>query len=334
MQIQTSWQSQHHEPGLEADKSQEVFVKTILATMLTVFLLLPVPARGEIKTITHSVKQPFGDSQSPEVEWFDKADTLWDGEKYTDPNKAIEYLNSAIKLQPYSAIAYEKRGLAYRSLYQYQRAIEDFNESIRLKPDSYIAYNNRGSVYSDLGLYHTAIQDYNQAIRLKPDYAYAYSNRGNAYSDLDQDQRAIEDYNRAIRLNPDIVEPYYNRGIAYYKFGQYQRAVEDFNESIRLKPSYVMAYTARGVAYAYLGQYRKAQEDYDKAIRLKPDYYHAFYYYACSFSLQKDAIQACNWLGWAIERGYKNWKHVQTDRDFDNIRNEKCFTDILNKYAR
>jgi hypothetical protein len=46
-------------------KSQEVFVKTILATFLTVFLLLPVSAFGEIQTVAHTVKQPFGGSQSP-----------------------------------------------------------------------------------------------------------------------------------------------------------------------------------------------------------------------------------------------------------------------------
>jgi hypothetical protein len=48
------------------DKSQEVFVRTILATLLTVLLLLPVSAVGEIQTITHTVKQSFGGSQSPD----------------------------------------------------------------------------------------------------------------------------------------------------------------------------------------------------------------------------------------------------------------------------
>jgi hypothetical protein len=47
------------------DIPQEVFVKTILATLLTVLLLLPVSAVGEIQTITHTVKQSFGGSQSP-----------------------------------------------------------------------------------------------------------------------------------------------------------------------------------------------------------------------------------------------------------------------------
>ena len=41
-------------------------MRTILVTILTILLLLPVPARGEIQTITHTVKQLFGDNQSPD----------------------------------------------------------------------------------------------------------------------------------------------------------------------------------------------------------------------------------------------------------------------------
>jgi hypothetical protein len=41
-------------------------VTTVLATFLSVLLLFPVSAVGEIQTITHTVKQPFAGSQSPD----------------------------------------------------------------------------------------------------------------------------------------------------------------------------------------------------------------------------------------------------------------------------
>ena len=118
------------------------------------------------------------------------------------------------------------------------------------------------------------------------------------------------------------------------KFTNPQKAIEYLTNSIRLKPDDFEAYNNRGVVYAYLGRYQNAQADYDKAIRLKPDDNGAYYNYACLFALQQDASQACNWLRLAIERGYKNWENLQTDKDFNNIRNEKCFVDILNKYAK
>ena len=117
------------------------------------------------------------------VDWFDKANALWDedGGKFTDPKKAIEYLNNAIKLKPDYVEAYNNRGLAYFNFGQYQRAIEDYNKALRLKPDFAKAYYTRGSAYRYLGKYQRAIEDYNEAIRLKPDYVEAYNNRGVTY---------------------------------------------------------------------------------------------------------------------------------------------------------
>lgn len=86
------------------------------------------------------------------VVWFNKANSLWDGKKYTNPKKAIEYLCNAIKLQPDYPQAYYNRGNAYYGLGLYQRAIKDYTEAIRLKPKDVDAYYNRGNVYFYLGV--------------------------------------------------------------------------------------------------------------------------------------------------------------------------------------
>jgi tetratricopeptide (TPR) repeat protein len=210
------------------------------------------------------------------ADWFYKANALWDGRKFADPKKAIEYLSNAIKLQPDAANPYVNRGLVYHELGQYRRAIEDYSEAIRLKPDDAGAYNNRGNAYSKLGKYQDAIKDFNEAIRLKPDLAMAYHNRGLAYHKLCQYQRAIEDYNNAIRLKPDYSDAYNNRGSAYNDLGKYQRAIEDYSEAIRLKPDDAGAYNNRGSAYNDFGKYQRAIEDYSEAIHLKPDYANAY----------------------------------------------------------
>jgi tetratricopeptide (TPR) repeat protein len=115
------------------------------------------------------------------MEWFDKAYALWDGNKFTSPKKAIEYLSNAINLKPNLDAAYLYRGIAYSALGQYKRAIEDFNGVIRLKPDCAEVYLSRGMAYSALGQKQRAIKDYNVAIRLDPDFARAYVHRGLAY---------------------------------------------------------------------------------------------------------------------------------------------------------
>ena len=110
-------------------------------------------------------------------DWISQEQQLWDGQKYTDPQKAIEYLNNAIRLQPNNAETYNKRGTAYYNLGQYENTIKDDSEAIRLAPQYPEAYNNRAGAYVRLGEFQKAIEDYNQAIRLKPNHPVFYNNR-------------------------------------------------------------------------------------------------------------------------------------------------------------
>jgi len=170
------------------------------------------------------------------ADWLDKANALWDapGGKFTDPKKAIEYLNNAIKLKPDYVEAYNSRGLAYFNLGQYQRATKDYNNALRLKPDNAYAYYNRGTAYRYLGKHQRAIDDYNEALRLKPDYAQAYYNRGAAYDDVGKYLRAIEDYTEAIRLKSDYVEAYNNRGVTYLLQGDNNLGCHDAQKTCAL----------------------------------------------------------------------------------------------------
>jgi tetratricopeptide (TPR) repeat protein len=168
------------------------------------------------------------------ADWFYKANALSDGKKYTDPIKAIEYLNNAIKLQPDDENYYYNRGVAYDNLGQYQPAIKDYNQAISLKPDYAEAFHNRGTIYSEIGQYQLAIKDFNEAIRLHPNDAEAYHGRGFAYDKLDQYQRAIEDYNQAIRLQPDYTKAYNNRGINYLSQGNNTLGCSDAQKACAL----------------------------------------------------------------------------------------------------
>jgi len=132
--------------------------------------------------------------------WFDKAMALWNGSKYTDPEKAIEYYGKAIDLQKNNAELYNNRGTAYYNLEQYVLAIDDFNKAILLKKDFIDAYNNRGSVYFMTGQYDSAIDDFNKAISLKKDYADAYNNRGIAYITQGKKKLGIADLRKACEL--------------------------------------------------------------------------------------------------------------------------------------
>jgi Flp pilus assembly protein TadD len=170
---------------------------------------------------------------------------------------------------------------------------------------------------------------FNHALRVTKNNYVAHHNLGLALFDQGKFKEAVEHFSRAISMKQDEAIFRYNRGNAYIKLGQYKRAIADYNEAISMKPDYTDAYSNRGLAFASIGQYGRAIEDYDETIRRKPGFFNAYYNKACSYALQKNVTLACSWLREAISRGYNDWKHLQEDKDFDNIRNESCFLELI-----
>lgn len=134
------------------------------------------------------------------VDWINKADTLWHGGKYTEPQKAIEYLSKAIELQPDNSDIYNRRGSIYLTIGQNQLAINDFDKAIRLNPANAEYYNNRGSIYEKTGRYQQAIKDFDEAIHLDSNTAIFYNNRGTVQLDHGDKKTGCTDAHKACEL--------------------------------------------------------------------------------------------------------------------------------------
>ena len=196
--------------------------------------------------------------------------------------KSLSAYDTAIRLKPDFAKAYNNRGITKTNLSEYESAIADYSEAIRLNPDDSKAYSNRGVAKANLGHHESAIADYNETIRLKPNLAEAYSNRGVAKANLGHHESALADCDEAIRLEPDLAEAYSNRstvkrilgeyksaqGNAELALGHYKSALADCDEAIRLKPGLVDAYINRGVAHVDLQNIEDARIDFQTALEL------------------------------------------------------------------
>jgi len=199
-----------------------------------------------------------------------KALALWKEGKFSEPDRALDFLNTAIHLDSNFDIAYINRGNAWRDKGDYDRAISDFNKAIELNPRFDLAYNNRGTARYDNGNYDQAISDFNKAIELNPKLALPYYNRGLVWVSKTNYDRAISDFNKAIELNPRYADAYCNRGQAWNEKGYYDRALSDINKAIELNPNSAEAYNNRGIAWNEKGYYDRALSDINKAIELNP----------------------------------------------------------------
>ena len=141
--------------------------------------------------------KPTQNSPMQNVDWGQKALALWQGDKYKNPNKAVDYWNHAVSSKQNTAVAYSNRGLAYHDLRQYQNAVKDFDTAIKMDPGYAAAYNNRGNSYYELNEYKLALDDFNQSLKLKPKNAKARLNRGLAFYQMDKNVQACKDFQKS-----------------------------------------------------------------------------------------------------------------------------------------
>ncbi|MBT8490348.1 MAG: tetratricopeptide repeat protein, partial [Deltaproteobacteria bacterium] len=166
------------------------------------------------------------------IGWNEKALALFVDGSYTDPDRALEYLDKAIRLYSTYEDAFNNRGIAWDDKGDYNRALRDYDKAINLNPGIAEAYNNRGLVWYKKKGYDRSIKDFSKAIELKPQMFSAYANRGLAWVGKGNYDRAIDDFTKVIQSNPQDAAAYSNRGLTRTMTGDYDRAVEDYTKAL------------------------------------------------------------------------------------------------------
>ncbi len=91
---------------------------------------------------------------------------------------------------------------------------------------------------------------------------------------------------------------------------------------------------SKGCAHLGKGEYADALAMFDEMLRISPGNSTALYNKACAYSRMKEADRAFEFLKKAIDVGFADRDHIAADRDFDNIRDDPRFKEILDALAR
>lgn len=184
-----------------------------------------------------------------------------------DFQKAENYLQQALKIQPNNIDALRLLGVTSALQKKYPEALKYFDKVIKLSPRNGVAHSNRGNVLQELGKYKDALLAYDIALSLEPSYVEAYNNRGNTLQALGRHQEALLAYDSALSLAPNYSEAYVNQGNALQALGRYEEAINVYGAAISLNPADKDAYRGRADALQDLGRYFEAIQDYDSVIQ-------------------------------------------------------------------
>ncbi|GAI70330.1 unnamed protein product, partial [marine sediment metagenome] len=99
----------------------------------------------------------------------------------------------------------------------------------------------------------------------------------------------------------------------------------NFNRSLELRPDDPGTLHNRGIVYGKIERYDDALTDFNRSVEIKPDNAGPLYDLACLFSLWRKTDDALEYLEKAIKGDEKYREMAKTDKDFDNIREDRRF---------
>lgn len=181
---------------------------------------------------------------------------------------AIQYFNTAIRVDSTSARPYYWRAVAKYSLGDVRGAEQDASVSIGRNPFIYDAYYLRALTRHTLGEDTLALQDYKVVLADNPDNRGALHNAAVLYTSMKDSLSARRLLDHLHRYHPDYADGYLIDGGLRLQQGDTVAAQGLFEKALALSPTLTNAHLSMAdIAYSR-HEYRKAEDYLDKAIRI------------------------------------------------------------------
>lgn len=132
---------------------------------------------------------------------------------YKDYEKAMEYYNKVLRLNPRFPNIYNYIAGAYLAAGKCADAMEAVQKELSADKPTPFTYRTLAEVYLETGEYNKAMEAVEKALRMKKDYDFAYLIRGLIYEKMGDKSRAIQDIRKAKELDPydQRINEHYNR---------------------------------------------------------------------------------------------------------------------------
>ncbi len=267
------------------------------------------------------LKKDFADA------WLNKGIVLSTLEQH---NEAISVYDKAIELQPNFAKAWYNKGNSLNKLGKPEEAIIAYDKAIELKPDFAQAWCNKGLMFEKTNDLEAALSAFEKSLSCNPNLIEALSSKAYVLRRLKRYEESIPAFNRAIQFNPKKIEElYYCKGVALNEIGRHEDALEACNKSIEYNSEFREPKSLKGLLLLKLKQYNKAIASFSEAIEIDQDSAEDFYNRACAFSLSNNIDMAINDLRKSITINSGLRKEAQLEPEFDSIRNDDRFVEII-----
>jgi tetratricopeptide (TPR) repeat protein len=154
---------------------------------------------------------------------------------------AIEYLDKAVSIAPWLAMAQSDLGRALLDAGRVDDALPHLQRAAALRPETWEDHYNLGNALLARGRVAEALDQFQTQVRLRPEDAAAQLNLGAVLLDNNRLDDAIPHLEKAAGINPSDAEAHYKLGSAYFLKGRAAEAVGQYEKSLQIRPDYAAA---------------------------------------------------------------------------------------------
>ena len=200
---------------------------------------------------------------------------------------ALEYYQKAIELNPENIdLYYQNIGICYTKIKDYEKALYYLNYAIKMGKNKLLAYYYKGFCDLQFGKIKDAIFDFTKVIgicetdlNIKNEnsdiYVDSIVNRGLCYTDAKEFQSAANDFKKFIECEGKHDDLFFSYGICLHALGKDDEASEYIIKAADLYTDLINqgedCYFRRGNCFMCLEKFKEALSDFNKAVELHPD---------------------------------------------------------------
>lgn len=183
-------------------------------------------------------------------------------------DRAHEYLQQAIVLDPQDASTYVALARLWRNGGLLNRALGDAHRAVYYAPASAVAHNTLGTVLQAIGHRQEARKEYERALTLDPSAAYALNNLCYGWILARDPHKAVASCQAALQLDPNLAAARNNLGLAYAALGDLDATRAAFQRS----GDQASAAYNLGIIYMARRQYPDAVTAFAAAQQARPSF--------------------------------------------------------------
>jgi tetratricopeptide (TPR) repeat protein len=250
-------------------------------------------------------------------------------------DKAESALLNSIQINPNFHHSYSQLGHLYYRKKNYPKAIEAWKKGLELDSSYVYPWGRLGSIYIEQGQYDLAEKYIKKAIQLDTRDRYkkiTYYELGRIYFHKQQLEKAESTFLELLEVDSTYAIAWTYMGTIYQKQGKFSEAETSFKRAIEEDPKFIDNYVNMGDLYLKTERLDAAKASIDKALELDPNNGFAKLCLARWSMKTNRPNEAWVHLIDALEKGYNYVEELNSEPDFEEMRKDPKWNELLQKY--